>query len=64
MYKDNKNLLKYLGIVFIAVLLIYKLPHNSYSIIEYIIPPIRNNNSVIYLSGLVPLILFVVGIWF
>lgn len=62
MDKDNKNLLKYLGIVFIAVLLTHKLPHNSYSIIEYIIPPIRNNNSVIYLSGLVPLILFVVGI--
>lgn len=62
MDKDNKKLLKYLGIVFIAVLLTHKLPHNSYSIIEYIIPPIRNNNSVIYLSGLVPLILFVVGI--
>lgn len=62
MDKDNKKLLKYLGIVFIAVLLTHKLPHKSYSIIEYIIPPIRNNNSVIYLSGLVPLILFVVGI--
>lgn len=62
MDKDNKNLLKYLGIVFIAVLLIYELPHDSYSIIQYIIPPIRNSNSVIYLSGLVPLILFIVGI--
>lgn len=62
MDKDNKNLLKYLGVVFIAVLLTYKLPHDSYSIVEYIIPPIRNNNSVIYLSGLVPLVLFVVGI--
>lgn len=60
--KDNKDLLKYLGIIFIAVLLIYELPHDSYSIIQYILPPIRSNNSVIYLSGLVPLILFIIGI--
>lgn len=62
MDKDNKKLFKTLGIIFIAVLLTYKLPHNSYSIIQYIIPPIRSNNSVIYLSGLVPLILFIIGI--
>jgi len=60
--KDNKNSLKYLGVIFIGVLLTYELPHESYSIIEYIIPPIKNNNSVIYLSGLIPLILFIVGI--
>ena len=62
MDKEIKNLFKFLGIIFIAVLLTYKLPHNSYSIIQYIIPPIRSNNSVIYLSGLVPLILFIIGI--
>ena len=62
MSKDNKDLLKYLGIIFIAILLIYELPHDSYSLIQYIIPPIRSNNSVIYLSGLVPLILLIVGI--
>lgn len=63
MSKDNKKLILYLVIIFIAVLLTYKLPHNSYSIIQYIIPPIRlGNNSVLYLSGLVPLVLIIIGI--
>lgn len=61
--KDNKKIIQYLGIIFIVVLLTYKLPHDSYSIIQYIIPPIRvGDSSVIYLSGLVPLILFIIGI--
>lgn len=53
--KDNKKLLKYLGILFILGLSAYKLPHDSYSIIQYIIRPIRYKNSTIYLSGIVPL---------
>jgi hypothetical protein len=60
--KDNKRLLKYLGILFITVLLTYKLPHDSYSIIQYIIRPIKYNNSTIYLSGIIPLILFIIGV--
>lgn len=60
--EDNKKLFKYLGIVFIAVLLTYKLPHDSYSIIQYIIRPIRYKNSVIYLSGIIPLVIFIIGI--
>lgn len=59
--KDDKRLLKYLGIIFIAVLLTYKLPHDSYSIIQYIIRPIRYKSSVIYLAGIIPLLLFIVG---
>ena len=63
MGSDNKKLIWYLGIIFIAVLLTYKLPHNSNSIIQYIIPPIRvGSSSIIYLSGLVSLILFIIGI--
>lgn len=63
MGKDNKKLVWYLGIIFIAVLLTYKLPHNSDPIIQYIIPPIRvGSSSVIYLSGLVSLIMFIIGI--
>ncbi len=53
--KDNKKLLKYLGILFILGLSAYKLPHDSYSIIQYIIRPIRYKNSTIYLSVIVPL---------
>lgn len=62
MIKDNKNLLKYLGFIFISIILTYKLPHDSYSIIQYMIPAIRHNNSVTYLSGIVPLIFFIIGI--
>ena len=58
---DNKRILKGLGIVFIAVLLNYKLPHRSYSIIEYIIRPIKKGNTTIYLAGFVPLILIIVA---
>jgi hypothetical protein len=60
--KDNKRLLKYLGIIFLTVLLTYKLPHDSYSIIQYILRPIRYKNSTIYLSGIIPLVLFIIGI--
>jgi len=62
MNKDNKQLIKYLGIIFIAVLLIYRLPHDSYSTMQYIIKPIRYGNTVFYFSGMVPLILFIIGI--
>lgn len=62
MSEDNKRLFKYLGILFIAVLLTYKLPHDSYSIIQYIIPPIRYNGGATHLAGLVPLVLIIIGI--
>ena len=61
MSKENRKLLKYSGIIFITVLLTYRLPHDSYSIVQYLIPPIIWENSVIYLSGIVPLALFIVG---
>ena len=60
--KDNKMLIKYLGIIFISTLLTYKLPHDSYSIIQYIIRPIRYKGSTIYLTGIIPLVLFFIGI--
>lgn len=60
--KDNKKLIKYLIIIFTAVLLTCRLPHDSYSVIQYIIKPIRSRDSVLFLSGLVPLILFIIGI--
>jgi len=60
--KDSKRLLKYLGLIFISALLTYKLPRDTYSIIQYLIKPIRFENSVLFLSGLFPLILLIVGI--
>jgi len=60
--KDIKGLLKNLGLIFISALLTYKLPRDSYSVIQYLIPPIRFENSVLYLSGLFPLILLIAGI--
>lgn len=62
MSKDNKKLIMYLCILFITVLLAYKLPHDSYSVIHYIIRPIRFGNTVLYLTGLIPLILFFLSI--
>ncbi|AET67776.1 hypothetical protein Desor_2172 [Desulfosporosinus orientis DSM 765] len=62
MSKDSKGLLKYLGLIFISLLLTFKLPRDSYSVIQYLIKPIRFENSVLYLSGLGPLILLIVGI--
>lgn len=63
MKKDNKRLLQYLGLIFIAVLLVYRLPYRPYSIIQYLIPPIKlGNNSRLYLSGLIPLIIFIIAI--
>lgn len=58
---DNKRILKALGIIFIAVLLNYKLPHKPYSTIEYIIRPIKKGNTTIYLAGFIPLILIVIA---
>ena len=62
MGRDNIRLLKYLGLIFIVELLTYKLPHDSYSIIQYIIRPIRIGNGALYLSGVIPLILLIIGI--
>lgn len=62
MTDENKKLLKYLGIIFLSVLLMYKLPYKPYSIMEYLLPPIEvGDNSRIYLSGFLSLVLFIVA---
>lgn len=60
--EENKSLIKYLGMIFLDVIITYKLPHDSYSIIQYIIPPIRVGNGTLYLSWSIPLVLFIIGI--
>ncbi|MDO0822594.1 hypothetical protein [Desulfosporosinus nitroreducens] len=62
MDKDYKGLLKYSGLIFISVLLTSKLPRDSYSVIQYIIRPIRFEHSVLYLSGVIPLAMLFIGI--
>lgn len=59
--KDNKRMLKYLGIIFLTVLMGYKLPHDTYSIIEYIVRPIRFKGTTVYLAGLLPLVLIIIA---
>ncbi len=59
---ENKKLLKYTGILFLLVLLTYPMPYHSASIIEYFIRPIGTNGGRLYVSGLVPLALFVIAI--
>jgi hypothetical protein len=61
--KDIKRLIIYLGLLFLAVVLTYKLPYDSYSISQYIIPPIKTGpGGYVYLSGLLPSALYLIGI--
>lgn len=60
--KDNKALLKYIGILLLGVIITHRLPHDSYSLIQYIIRPIKFDNGVLYLSGIIPLMLFIISI--
>lgn len=62
MTKDYKQLLKYLGLILISVLLTYKLPRDNYSIMQYLIKPIRFENSVLSISAILPLVLFIIGV--
>ncbi len=62
MLKENKKFLIGLGILFLMVILTYPLPHNSYSLSQYILRPIILSNGVISLSGVIPLILFIIGV--
>jgi hypothetical protein len=64
MNKDNKRLLIYLGMIFGIVILNYKLPHDTYSIIQYIFSLIRNNRVSFNLSGIIIIIwaLFFIGL--
>lgn len=62
MSKDYKRLLGFLGIIFLSELLSYKLPRDSYSIIQYLIKPIRFENSALYLSGVIPLVMLFSGV--
>ncbi|NBG87226.1 hypothetical protein [Isachenkonia alkalipeptolytica] len=40
----------------------YEVPYDSYTIIEYIIRPIGLNGGTVYISGLVSLVLFIIGL--
>lgn len=60
--EDNKKFLKYLVFLFIGVVLTYRLPHDSYSISQYIIRPIKVGKGTIFLSGIIPLVVFIIGI--
>ncbi len=62
--KDKKKLLIYLGLIFIGVLLVQKVPQASYSIIEQVIPPIKSNDnsSIFHPSSIFILIIFIIGI--
>ncbi len=62
MTKDNKRLMISLCIIFLAVALSYQLPHDSYSILQYAIHPIKIGNSILYLDSILCLILLIIGI--
>ena len=60
--KDHKSFILYSGVLYLTIFLSYKIPHDSYSFIQALIKPIRNGNSVFYVSSLVVLALSIVGI--
>lgn len=60
--EENKKMLKYIGVIFILVLITYKLPHKSYSIIEYIMPTISTKNAIQPTSSIIVFIIFIIGI--
>jgi len=62
MKKERIKLILWIIMIFVGVAISYKLPHDSYAIIQYIIKPIEYPHGSITLSGLVPLILFVIAI--
>ena len=62
MSTENKRLIKYLGIIFLVALMGYKLPHDTYSIIEYILRPIRYKGGAVYLSGVIPIALIFIAV--
>lgn len=59
--KENKKFYKYLSLLFIISIITHRLPHDSYSIIQYIIRPIYFNSGYLHLAGLVPLILIIIS---
>lgn len=63
MNQEMKQLLSYFGLIFLAVILTYQLPHDTYSISQYMIPPIRiGKGSYLYLSGVLPLAIILIGV--
>lgn len=61
--KDNKKFMIYIGMLYLAIFLSYKIPHDSRSLVEIIIKPIRDGSSVFYPSSFLSLALFLVGIF-
>ncbi len=62
MSNERKKFIICAGLILIAGLLSYPLPHDSYSISDYIIPKIHfKNGSTVYLSGIIPVILLVIA---
>ena len=59
---DNKRMIFSLIMLFLAVLVSYKIPHDSYSVAQYILKPIKSGNSTFYSSGLIPLVFGLIGI--
>lgn len=60
---DNQKLILNLSVLFLGVLCTYKVPYDTYTIIQYMIRPIPvGNGGTLHLSGLVPLVLYFIGL--
>lgn len=59
MNKVNRKLILSLCVLFAAKALSYRLPHDSYSIMDYLFRPIHIGSSVVYPANILTLILFI-----
>lgn len=60
--EDNLKLFKAMVLLLLIPLLLYPIPHRSYSIIEYVIRPVALGNVTIFFSGVIIIVLFILGV--
>lgn len=60
--KETRQYLLYLGVLFLAVILNYKLPHQSITLIEYMIKPLQIGGYTLFIAKLFSLGILLYGI--
>lgn len=59
---ENRKFLLAVSLLFLSILVTYKIPHRLVSVSELLIKPFQNGNRTFFTSGIVPFVLFFVGI--
>ncbi|HWT75820.1 MAG TPA: hypothetical protein VN258_14040 [Mobilitalea sp.] len=59
--KEAKNIIIHFGLIIAGCLLFYRFPHQHYTLLQYLIKPARNSNSVFTCLNIVPLVFLLLG---